>query len=97
MVTPTAAPVRLRRWALLALLASAVVCTGCIRVEIGIRLNDDGSGAISILSALDAEALRALRRGRRRRDRRGRRHRDREPLQRPRRGRPAARRHRRGV
>ena len=60
MVTPTAAPGRLRRWALLALLASAVVCTGCIRVEIGIRVNDDGSGAISILSALDAEALSTL-------------------------------------
>ena len=60
MIAPTAAPGRLRRWALLALLASAVVCTGCIRVEIGIRVNDDGSGTLSILSALDAEALRAL-------------------------------------
>ncbi len=60
MFAPTAAPVRLRRWALLALLASAVVCTGCIRVEIGIRVNDDGSGVISILSALDAEAMRAF-------------------------------------
>ena len=60
VITPTVAPGRLRCWALLALLASAVVCTGCIRVEIAIRVNDDGSGTLSILSALDAEALRAF-------------------------------------
>ena len=60
VITLPVAPGRLRCWALLALLASAVVCTGCIRVEIGIRVNDDGSGTLSILSALDAEALRAF-------------------------------------
>ena len=57
---PRRSGTRLRCSALLALLASAVVCTGCIRVEIGIRVNDDGSGVISILSALDAEAMRAF-------------------------------------
>ena len=60
MSTQTAPPARLRRWPLLALLTSVVVLTGCIRVELGIRLNDDGSGDISILSALNTEAMSAL-------------------------------------
>ena len=60
MSTQTAPPARLRRWPLLALLTSVVVLTGCIRVEFGIRLNDDGSGDISILSALNTEAMSAL-------------------------------------
>ena len=57
MTWPIGAPARLRCLTLLALLASAVVLSGCARIEIGIHVNEDGSGEISLLSALDTRFL----------------------------------------
>ncbi len=57
MVSLTGAPAYLRGLVLLALLASALVLTGCARIEIAIHLNDDGSGEISLLSAVDTRFL----------------------------------------
>ena len=57
MTWPLGAPARLRCLTLLALLASAVVLSGCARIEIGIHVNEDGSGEISLLSALDTRFL----------------------------------------
>ena len=59
MTWPLGAPARLRCLTLLALLASAVVLSGCARIEIGIHVNEDGSGEISLLSALDTRFLAA--------------------------------------
>ena len=57
MTWPLGAPARLRCLSLLALLAGAVVLSGCARIEIGIHVNEDGSGEISLLSALDTRFL----------------------------------------
>ena len=57
MATPAGAPAALRRWALLALLAGAVILSGCARIEIAIQVNDDGAGEIALLSALDTRFL----------------------------------------
>ena len=57
MIWPIDAPTRLRCLALLALLASAVLLSGCARIEIAIQVNDDGSGEVSLLSALDTRFL----------------------------------------
>ena len=59
MIRPMDAPVPLRRLALLALLAGAVLLSGCARIEIAIQVNDDGSGEIALLSALDTQFLEA--------------------------------------
>ena len=53
------APIPLRRLALLALLAGAVLLSGCARIEVAIQVNDDGSGEIAILGALDVRFLEA--------------------------------------
>ncbi len=51
---------RLRlRWPLAALLALAVLATGCIRAEIAIRVNADGSGTVSVLTAFDRSFIEA--------------------------------------
>ncbi len=50
---------RLRR-PLAALLAFAVLATGCIRAEIAIRVNADGSGTVSVLTAFDRSFMEAL-------------------------------------
>ncbi len=57
MIRPMSASVRLRCLALLALLASAVLLSGCARIEIAIQVNEDGSGTIALLSALDTSFL----------------------------------------
>lgn len=49
----------MRRLLLLAPLA-ALVLTGCIRAEIAIRVNDDGSGTVSVLTAVDGSVLAAF-------------------------------------
>jgi hypothetical protein len=38
----------------------ALLLAGCFRIEVGIRVNDDGSGALSMLMALDVEAFEQL-------------------------------------
>lgn len=53
------APVR-RLLPLLFAPLAALLLTGCIRAEITIRVSDDGSGTLSILSAVDGSALAAL-------------------------------------
>lgn len=45
---------------LLVVPVAAVLLTGCIRVEIVMRVADDGSGTISLLSAIDGSAMGAL-------------------------------------
>ena len=57
MIWPLGAPGRLRCLTLLALLAGAVILSGCARIEIGIHVNEDGSGEIALLSALDTRFL----------------------------------------
>ena len=49
---------RLRR-PLAALLALAVLATGCFRAEIAIRVNADGSGTVSVLTAFDRSLMEA--------------------------------------
>ena len=49
----------MRRLLLLAPLA-ALVLTGCIRAEIAIRVNEDGSGTVSLLTAVDGSVLAAF-------------------------------------
>ena len=39
---------------------AAILLTGCIRIEIAMRVADDGSGTISFLSAIDSSAMGAL-------------------------------------
>lgn len=50
---------KLRR-PLAALLALAVLATGCIRAEIAIRVNADGSGTVSVLTAFDRSFMEAF-------------------------------------
>ena len=51
----------MRRLTLLLVAPLAVVLlTGCLRIEIAMRVADDGSGAISFLSAIDSSAMGAL-------------------------------------
>ncbi len=57
MIRPMRASVRLRCLALLALLAGALALSGCARIEIAIQVNEDGSGEIALLSALDTRFL----------------------------------------
>jgi hypothetical protein len=38
---------------LIGLLVLAVLATGCFRIEIGIRVSEDGSGTVSVLTAVD--------------------------------------------
>jgi hypothetical protein len=52
-------PRRFRAFALL-LAAVAMVLVGCIRFELSITVNEDGSGEASILVALDEEAIEAF-------------------------------------
>ena len=47
-------------WPLAALLAFAVVASSCVRIEIAIRVNDDGSGTVSVLAAGDRSFAEAL-------------------------------------
>jgi hypothetical protein len=49
----------MRRLLLLAPLA-ALVLTGCIRAEIAIRVNEEGSGTVSVLTAVDGSVLAAF-------------------------------------
>ncbi len=48
------------RWPLAALLALGVLATGCIRAEIAIRVNEDGSGTVSVLTAFDRSFMEAF-------------------------------------
>ncbi len=49
----------MRRLLLLAPLA-VLMLTGCIRAEIAIHVNDDGSGTVSVLTAIDGAVLAAF-------------------------------------
>ncbi len=44
----------------LAVAAASVFFAGCIRVDIGIRVDDDGSGTVSFLTAIDTSAAGSL-------------------------------------
>ena len=47
-------------WPLAALLAFAALASSCIRAEIAIRVNDDGSGTVSVLTAFDRSLMEAF-------------------------------------
>jgi hypothetical protein len=51
-----------RSWRGLSLLLAAValLLVGCIRAEVSIKVNDDGSGEVSVLAAFDEEAFETL-------------------------------------
>jgi hypothetical protein len=56
---PSSALRRLRGVSLL-LAAVALFLVGCIRAEVSIKVNDDGSGEVSVLAAFDEEAFASL-------------------------------------
>ena len=56
----TSIPRRCSRWTALLLAIGAVVLTGCIRVEVSFTVQEDGSGAVAVVTALSDEFIDAL-------------------------------------
>ena len=55
-----AVPRGLARCLPLLLAALAIALVGCIRAEIAIKVNEDGSGAVTVLAAFDQDAFESL-------------------------------------